>query len=192
MANGGRREPEDRGCGSLRWVRCSGGLDAAAPAGAATTLRNMIVDHSGTACASINSVGAIASTVSRPGRLRRHQPVHVLLGRQHDREADRQASLGVRFLDHVEEVDAAWQSLVTLDEPRQLPDRALTWRYMVERRMFGQEFSVEALVRLARWCSRTSPGSRWWRAIVRSSSDTCCRRQSTLGWRGPSPPPCAP
>jgi biotin carboxylase len=61
--------------------------------------------------------------------------------------ANRQASLGVRFLDRAEEVDAAWQSLVTVDEPRQLPDRALAWRYMVERRMFGQEFSVEALVR---------------------------------------------
>ena len=61
--------------------------------------------------------------------------------------ADRQASLGVQLLGRAEQADAAWESLVSLDEPRQLPDRPLRWRYLVERRMTGAEYSVEALVR---------------------------------------------
>jgi biotin carboxylase len=61
--------------------------------------------------------------------------------------ANRQASLGVQFLDRPEQADAAWESLASLDEPRQLPDRPLRWRYLVERRMTGAEYSVEALVR---------------------------------------------
>jgi biotin carboxylase len=55
--------------------------------------------------------------------------------------------VGVRILRRPDEVDQAWAALVAADEPRQLPDRSLTWRYLVERRMVGQEYSVEALVR---------------------------------------------
>ncbi|HEY6798677.1 MAG TPA: ATP-grasp domain-containing protein [Kineosporiaceae bacterium] len=61
--------------------------------------------------------------------------------------ANRQASLGVRLLDPGADVEAAWRATVGADEPRQLPDRPLSWRYLVERRMTGSEFSVEALVR---------------------------------------------
>lgn len=60
--------------------------------------------------------------------------------------ANRQASVGVSFLDRPGQVAPAWHALVAADEPRQLPDRPLAWRYLVERRMAGPEYSVEALV----------------------------------------------
>ena len=60
--------------------------------------------------------------------------------------ANRQASVGVSFIDRPAQVVPAWQALVAADEPNQLPDRPLAWRYLVERRLAGPEYSLEALV----------------------------------------------
>lgn len=61
--------------------------------------------------------------------------------------ANRQASLGVFLLDDMGELDEAWQEMVTADEGPQVADRGLKSRYLVEERLEGPEYSVEALVR---------------------------------------------
>ncbi|MGK5113681.1 ATP-grasp domain-containing protein [Geodermatophilus sp. CPCC 205506] len=63
--------------------------------------------------------------------------------------ANRQASVGVVLLDAVDPVStrAAWEHACRAHERTQVPDRELAWRYMVEERLRGPEFSVEALVR---------------------------------------------
>jgi len=55
----------------------------------------------------------------------------------------------VHLLDRVDPAQAteAWRSMVAAGERNGVPDRALSWRYLVEERMFGPEYSVEALVR---------------------------------------------
>ena len=62
--------------------------------------------------------------------------------------ANRQASVGVVLLDRVDEELAhdAWQRTTTAGEFEQVPDRDLRWRYAVEERLRGPEFSVEVLV----------------------------------------------
>jgi len=62
--------------------------------------------------------------------------------------ADRQASMGVRVLDDVtpEAAAAAWQAMQQLTEGG-VPDRPMRRRYLVEERLYGTEFSVEAIVR---------------------------------------------
>jgi len=63
--------------------------------------------------------------------------------------ANREASVGVRLLDGSgpAEAAAAWQEAVTAREYGQVPDRELSWHYLVEERLRGPEYSVEALVR---------------------------------------------
>jgi biotin carboxylase len=61
--------------------------------------------------------------------------------------ANRQASLGVCFLDDPHDVDGAWAETVNADEGPQLAGRPMRWRYLVEERIDGPEFSVEAFVR---------------------------------------------
>lgn len=63
--------------------------------------------------------------------------------------ANRQASVGVQLLDRCgpAEAEAAWQAMVCAVEYDQVPDRPLSWRYLVERRLRGPEYSLEALVR---------------------------------------------
>ena len=63
--------------------------------------------------------------------------------------ANREASVGVRVLDASGPADAAaaWQATVTAREYGQVPDRELSWHYLVEERLRGPEYSVEALVR---------------------------------------------
>lgn len=63
--------------------------------------------------------------------------------------ANRQASVGVQLLDSVDVASAelAWQRTSSASEYEQVPDRALTWRFLVEERLRGPEFSTEALVR---------------------------------------------
>ncbi|MET0763901.1 MAG: ATP-grasp domain-containing protein [Blastococcus sp.] len=63
--------------------------------------------------------------------------------------ANRQASLGVQVFDRMDRRTAgiAWQTVTSVHEPVLLPDRPLQWRYLVEERLNGQEFSAEALVR---------------------------------------------
>ncbi|MEU7907473.1 ATP-grasp domain-containing protein [Actinoplanes sp. NPDC049118] len=63
--------------------------------------------------------------------------------------ANRQASVGVHLLDRAgpAEAEAAWLSMTADAEPLVLPDRPLSWRYLVEERLIGPEYSVEALVR---------------------------------------------
>ncbi len=63
--------------------------------------------------------------------------------------ANRQASLGVRFLSpgtSPDEVEAAWRATTGADEGTQIADRPMTWRYLAEERLMGSEISVEALV----------------------------------------------
>ncbi|WNF29200.1 ATP-grasp domain-containing protein [Streptomyces sp. C11-1] len=60
--------------------------------------------------------------------------------------ANRQASLGVVLLGPDDDAESAWRHTVGADEPRlrvNYPDSA---RYLVEERLHGPEFSVEALV----------------------------------------------
>ncbi|MFE5079700.1 ATP-grasp domain-containing protein [Streptomyces mirabilis] len=59
--------------------------------------------------------------------------------------ANRQASLGVTLIDSVDEVAYAWRELISAEEPRQVADRPWKHRYLVEERLHGPEFSVEAL-----------------------------------------------
>ncbi|ANP54937.1 biotin carboxylase [Streptomyces griseochromogenes] len=60
--------------------------------------------------------------------------------------AGRQASLGVVLLDRGDDVERAWRYCTEADEGRQLARRPMRWRYLVEERLTGQEFSTEALV----------------------------------------------
>jgi biotin carboxylase len=63
--------------------------------------------------------------------------------------ANRQASVGVQLLDRVDAAVAgqAWARTSAASEHEQIPDRELHWRYVVEERLHGPEYSVEALVR---------------------------------------------
>jgi biotin carboxylase len=60
--------------------------------------------------------------------------------------ANRQASLGVVLLDDPARAADAWAHMVGADEATQVPRRPLRWRYLAERRLYGNEVSVEALV----------------------------------------------
>lgn len=60
--------------------------------------------------------------------------------------AQRQASLGVLLLSPDDDIEAAWSECVGADEPKQLADRDLCWRYLVEERLYGEEFSSECVV----------------------------------------------
>ena len=61
--------------------------------------------------------------------------------------ANRQASLGVRLLDSGSDAQAVWAHTTSADEARQRARHALPPKYLVEQRLDGPEFSVEALVR---------------------------------------------
>lgn len=63
--------------------------------------------------------------------------------------ANRQASVGVVLMDAVDPASAraAWAHTSAAHEHEQVPDRELAWRFLVEERLRGPEFSVEALVR---------------------------------------------
>ncbi|MDU0291036.1 ATP-grasp domain-containing protein [Saccharothrix longispora] len=58
----------------------------------------------------------------------------------------RQASLGVLLLDAGADVGAAWAATTTADEGNQIANRPMSWRYLVEERLRGPEFSTECLV----------------------------------------------
>jgi biotin carboxylase len=60
--------------------------------------------------------------------------------------ASRQASLGVVLLDAEEDPGPAWRECSQADEGNQLANRPLTWRYLVEERLYGPEYSTECLV----------------------------------------------
>ena len=60
--------------------------------------------------------------------------------------ANRQASLGVVLLDAGADVAAAWRECSQADEGNQVAKRPMTWRYLVEDRLYGPEFSTECLV----------------------------------------------
>ena len=63
--------------------------------------------------------------------------------------ADRQASVGVHRLHRVsrDEAATAWQAMRVATESKQVPDRPMTSRYLVETLLHGPEYSVEVLVR---------------------------------------------
>ncbi|MER7759329.1 ATP-grasp domain-containing protein [Streptomyces sp. NPDC097619] len=61
--------------------------------------------------------------------------------------ANRHASLGVQLLEPGDDLAAAWELTVGARDDLMLPDRELDWRYLAERRLYGHEYSVEALVR---------------------------------------------
>lgn len=60
--------------------------------------------------------------------------------------AQRQASLGVLLLEPGADPHEAWRECVGVDEGRQVAHRPMSWRYLVEERMEGPEFSTECLV----------------------------------------------
>jgi biotin carboxylase len=60
--------------------------------------------------------------------------------------ANRQASLGVQLLEPADDPAAAWAATVLARDHDMLPDRELSWRYLVERIVSGREYSAEALV----------------------------------------------
>ncbi|WP_030789949.1 ATP-grasp domain-containing protein [Streptomyces sp. NRRL S-920] len=66
-------------------------------------------------------------------------------GRAVLKPSNRQASLGVTLIDSADEVAYAWKELVSAEEPRQVADRPWKHRYLVEERLTGPEYSVEAL-----------------------------------------------
>src|SRR3954447_3714241 len=61
--------------------------------------------------------------------------------------ANRHASLGVQLLSADDDLVAAWETTVAARDDLLLPNRDLPCRYIAERRLYGDEFSVEALVR---------------------------------------------
>jgi biotin carboxylase len=61
--------------------------------------------------------------------------------------AQRQASLGVILLEPGHDPAAAWRECIEADEVAQVANRPMSWRYMVEERLDGPEFSTECLVR---------------------------------------------
>jgi biotin carboxylase len=60
--------------------------------------------------------------------------------------ANRQASVGVRVLQPGDDPAEAWRRCRSAGERGQLADRPMRWRYLVEQRLTGAEFSVESLV----------------------------------------------
>ncbi|MGL4175624.1 MAG: ATP-grasp domain-containing protein [Dermatophilaceae bacterium] len=61
--------------------------------------------------------------------------------------ANRQASLGVVFLEPGDDPVAAWQITTSVDEGAMVARRGFVSNHLVEQRVVGQEFSVEGLVR---------------------------------------------
>jgi biotin carboxylase len=61
--------------------------------------------------------------------------------------ANRQASVGVHLLGPHDDLQAAWSGCTSAQESIQVAKRPMRWRYLVEERLHGDEFSVEALVR---------------------------------------------
>ncbi len=61
--------------------------------------------------------------------------------------ANLQASVGVQLLGPGDDIDAAWARTAAADEPLMRAPGAVAPRFLVEARMAGPEFSVEALVR---------------------------------------------
>ncbi|GAA4598141.1 biotin carboxylase [Actinoplanes octamycinicus] len=64
--------------------------------------------------------------------------------------ANRQASVGVQLLEPGADLDRAWRRCRAADEPDQLADRPMRWRYLAEERLAGAEYSVESLVAAGR------------------------------------------
>jgi biotin carboxylase len=60
--------------------------------------------------------------------------------------ANRHASLGVQLLTADDDMDAAWEATVAARDDLLLPNRRLRSRYIAEDRVYGHEYSVEALV----------------------------------------------
>ncbi|TXS39780.1 ATP-grasp domain-containing protein, partial [Streptomyces sp. t39] len=114
--------------------------------GAARTLRDKILLRETTTAAGM-AAPAFRELTSAAG-------LAAFLAREPRREtvlkpANRQASLGVRFLPPdapADEVTAAWRATTGADEGAQIADRRMTWRYLAEERLTGPEVSVEALV----------------------------------------------
>jgi biotin carboxylase len=61
--------------------------------------------------------------------------------------ANRQGSVGVHLLGPLDDLRAAWSACTSAEESIQVARRPMRWRYLVEERLHGDEFSVEALVR---------------------------------------------
>ncbi len=60
--------------------------------------------------------------------------------------ANRQASVGVRLVGATDDAAEVWAATTAADEPRQRAGYALPPKYLVEQRLDGPEYSVEALV----------------------------------------------
>lgn len=78
--------------------------------------------------------------------------------------AGRQASLGVVMIELGADIERAWQECTGADEGHQVANRPMRWRYLVEERLHGPEFSTECLVDAGRLrflnvtAKRTAPG----------------------------------
>src|ERR1700758_1404858 len=130
-------------------------VEYAVPAAAALAAAVGLPGASGQAAAALRDKGRLREVTTAAGMAAPDwQEVHdaeavrafVAAGPSVLKPANRQASVGVSFIDRPAQVVPAWQALVAADEPNQLPDRPLAWRYLVERRLAGPEYSVEALV----------------------------------------------
>ena len=60
--------------------------------------------------------------------------------------ANRAGSIGVEVFSPSADLDAAWARMTMATDAQLVPDRELSWRYLVEERMEGVEVSVECLV----------------------------------------------
>jgi biotin carboxylase len=116
------------------------GLPGASEA-AATTLRNKLRLRAVTARAGIlNPEWREVRTVDEVRSFAGGDPVVI-------KPANRQASLGVQIVDDPSQLDAAWREMRAASEAQHVPDRDLSECYLAERRLAGQECSVEAIVR---------------------------------------------
>lgn len=79
--------------------------------------------------------------------------------------ANRQASLGVILLEPGDDADAAWQACTEADEGPQVARRKMTWRYLIEERLDGQEISVEASSTKVSSYGRVLRAN-WWRTAA--------------------------
>lgn len=117
------------------------GLPGARPA-AARTLRDKVAMRAAADAGGLaQPLWAVAMSVRDVEEFRARYGGRCVL-----KPTNRQASLGVRLLDHDHDAVAAWEHCTHADEPRLRARYALPPRYLVEQRLDGPEVSVESLV----------------------------------------------
>jgi biotin carboxylase len=133
------------------------GLEYAVPAAAALAAKLGLPGATVPAAHALRDKGRLrevtaAGGVRNPRWRKVHGPQDILAfaggGPVVVKPANRQASVGVQLLDSVDAVTAAraWARTSVAAEYEQVPDRPLDWGFLVEERLYGPEYSVEALV----------------------------------------------